>query len=182
MSEIASRHLVWQSPEVVYSDGLFRSVGSEIVTVLKAAAAKSERRRCRLCFHGSPEARQQEMLIVMHRDSYVQPHRHIGKVETLMVAEGAAETLLFDELGHLAEVIPMTAPGGVGHFFYRMPERAFHTLRFQSEWFVFVETTIGPFSAASSERAPWAPPESDPLAGHAYLASLVPRQSPVASA
>jgi cupin fold WbuC family metalloprotein len=166
------RPLKWVAPEVAYSDGSFLSVGPEIVSVLKQAAARSPRKRCRLCFHAGPESAQQEMLIVMHRDSYVRPHRHFGKVETLMVVDGEADALIFDEAGHVTDNIPMTAPGAGGHFFYRMPTETFHTLRFKSEWFVFIETTIGPFTTASSEGAVWAPPETDPQVGNAFLAAL----------
>jgi cupin fold WbuC family metalloprotein len=112
------------------------------------------------------------MLIVMHRDSYVRPHRHSGKVETLMVVEGEADTLLFDASGRVTAQIPMSSPSQGGHFFYRMPPETFHTLRFSSEWFVFVETTIGPFRMELSEGAGWAPPESDPAAGHDFLRRL----------
>jgi cupin fold WbuC family metalloprotein len=166
------QQLRWIAPEVAYSDGRFLAAGSAIVSVLREAATRSPRRRCRLCFHAGPESAQQEMLIVMHRDSYVRPHRHFGKVETLMVVEGEADALIFDESGRLDEQITMSSPGAQGDFFYRMPERIFHTLRFRSEWFVFVETTIGPFRPSNSEGAPWAPPESEPEAGRAYLSGL----------
>lgn len=165
-----NHRLSWVTPEVAYSDGSFLSVGSGIVDILKSAAAVSLRRRCRLCFHADADSGQQEMLIVMHRDSYVRPHRHFGKVETLMVAEGEADALLFCEAGNTVREIAMTAPGGGGDFFYRMPEKIYHTLRFKSEWFVFVETTIGPFDPLQSEGASWAPPEDQASAGHAFLA------------
>ena len=164
--------LFWVAPEVAYSDGSFLSVGPQTIVLLKDAAAQSPRRRCRLCFHADPQAAQQEMLIVMQRESYVRPHRHNGKVETLLVVEGAADALLFDANGALAARIGMSAPGDGGHFFYRMPPGLFHTLVFRSDWLVFVETTIGPFDPAMSESAPWAPAESDPQAGRAFLAGL----------
>lgn len=89
-----------------------------------------------------------------------------------MVIEGAAKALVFDEGGSVETVIDMSPPNSGGQFFYRMPEGIFHTLIFQSEWFVFLETTIGPFDPAQSEGAPWAPDEVDPTAGHAFLGSL----------
>lgn len=159
------------SPEVIYSDGGFLAVGDPIVSLLKDKAKASQRRRCRLCFHASAEADQQEMLIVMHRSSYVRPHRHLSKVETLTIIEGSCDALLFDDTGRVTQVIHMAAPGN-GCFFYRMPEGIFHTLIFRSEWLVFLETTIGPFDAAMSEQATWAPPESTPEAGHDYLSTL----------
>jgi cupin fold WbuC family metalloprotein len=165
------------SPEVFYSDGQFRAVGAETCDVLKAQAALSPRRRCRLCFHAEPSDRQQEMLIAMHRTSYVRPHRHRSRLETLAIFEGRCETLLFDERGTLTDRVPMSTPQAGGAFFYRMPAGLFHTLSFSSDWLIFLETTTGPFDPADTEVAAWAPPETEPDAGHAFLSRLLqPRQ------
>jgi cupin fold WbuC family metalloprotein len=169
-----SNRLTFVSPEVVYSDGGFLAADDRIVTLLKEKALQSPRQRCRLCFHESADAAQQEMLIVMNRASYVRPHRHFGKVETLTVVEGTCDALLFDEMGKVIETIAMSPTATSGCFFYRMPCGVFHTLVFRSEWLVFLETTIGPFDRAMTEVADWAPPETDPAAGHAYLSKLVP--------
>jgi cupin fold WbuC family metalloprotein len=161
------------SPEVYYSDGSFLASDGRIIDLLKDGATRSPRRRCRLCFHAGPEAPQQEMLIVMHKGSYVRPHRHFGKVETLTVVEGQCDALLFDEGGNVSETIPMAPPPQP--FFYRMPERLFHTLIFRSEWLVFLETTIGPFDPGRTEQATWAPAETDPEAGNAWLSTVTAR-------
>lgn len=161
------------SPEVFQSDGRFLAAGPDMLDLLKEKALISPRKRCRLCFHAGPDAAQQEMLIVMNRASYVRPHRHFGKTETLGMIEGECDTLLFDENGNVTDVIPMTVPGQGGAFFYRMPEGIFHTLNFRSEWVCFVETTIGPFDPARTEPASWAPPETSPAEGHALIASYL---------
>jgi cupin fold WbuC family metalloprotein len=160
------------SPEIVYSDGGFLAADSTIITMLKDKAGKSTRRRCRLCFHAGEDAPQQEMLIVMHRSSYVRPHRHIGKMETLTIIEGKCDALLFDETGVVMQAVAMSPAAEGGSFFYRMPDKIFHTLIFRSEWIVFLETTIGPFSRAMTETPEWAPPETDATAGLAYLSGL----------
>ena len=160
------------SPEIVYSDGGFLGADASIIAMLKDRAEVAPRRRCRLCFHADADAAQQEMLIVMHRSSYVQPHRHRGKVETLTVVEGRCDALLFDETGKVTDVVAMSPAAEGGSFFYRMPPGLFHSLIFRSEWLVYLETTIGPFDRAKSEAADWAPPETDADAGHAYLSSL----------
>lgn len=174
--ELVDRRLKIISPEIVYSDGGFLAAGASIVAMLKEMARTSPRRRCRLCFHRGPGSPQQEMLIVMHRDSYVRPHRHSDKVETFTVIEGHCEALLFDEAGRVTETIPMAPFPQGGRFFYRMPPDLFHTLIFRSEWLVYLETTVGPFDPASTEAAAWAPPETEPEAGQAYLLQLSPSQ------
>lgn len=160
------------SPEVLYSDGGFLAVDHDTLQLLKDKARLSSRRRCRLCFHASSDDLQQEMLIVMHQSSYVRPHRHLQRAETLTIVEGQCETVLFDLAGRVVDRFGMSPAAEGGFFFYKMPPGIFHTLIFQSEWLVFLETTIGPFDAASSESATWAPPESDSAAGHAFLAGL----------
>jgi len=167
------RSFVAVAPEVFYSDGAFLAVSCRDVDFLKSAALASPRRRARLCFHSSPVDAQHEMLIVMHRDSYVRPHRHFSKVETLGIVEGTCEALLFDADGHLVEKLSMTPPPQGGAFFYRMPPGQFHSLLFSSEWVVFIETTVGPFTLEVSESAPWAPPESEPKEGAAFLAAAI---------
>lgn len=167
------------APEVVYADGELSSVvhaGPDIVDILRERAMASPRKRCRLCTHPNPDAAQQEMLIVMSADSYVRPHRHFGKSETFTVLEGEVDALVFAEDGALSEVIAMGPYESGRQFFYRMPERVFHTMVFRTPWLVYLETTIGPFSPDSSEGAPWSPPESDPDAGQAWLAALDRRE------
>jgi cupin fold WbuC family metalloprotein len=113
------------------------------------------------------------MLIVMNRASYVRPHRHKGKLETLTIVEGKCDAILFDAAGKVTEVVAMSPATEGGSFFYRMPGGLFHTLLFRSEWLVFLETTIGPFDRSTTEVAEWAPPETDAVAGHAYLSGLM---------
>jgi cupin fold WbuC family metalloprotein len=176
MSERLPPGFRFRTPEVIYTDRSLVLARSEEVELLKREAATTPRRRCRLCAHPGPDAAQQDMLIVMHGDSYVRPHRHFGKSETLTVLEGEAEALIFDEAGEITQVLRMTPYGHGGVFFYRMPERVFHGLVFRTEWLVYLETTAGPFDPARSEGAPWAPAEGAPEAA-AYAAALARRTS-----
>jgi cupin fold WbuC family metalloprotein len=165
------------APEVLYTEG--QSVvhaGQDLVEVLRDRAMQSPRKRCRLCAHPDVNAKQQEMLIVMHKSSYVQPHRHFGKTETFTVFEGEVDALIFDETGALAQSIPMGPFGSGRNFFYRMPEKVFHSMIFRTDWLVYLETTSGPFDKATSEGAAWAPSEEDPSAGHAWLAERDPQR------
>lgn len=163
------------TPEVIYTDREFVVAGAAEVALLKRQAALTPRRRCRLCAHPSPASAQHEMLIAMLGDSYVRPHRHRGRSESLTVLEGAADAVLFDPDGAIREVIRMAPHAERGRFFYRMPEGLYHGLVFRSPWFVYLETTAGPFDPACSEPAAWAPPETEVEAGRAYAAALAAR-------
>ena len=140
---------------------------------LRSVAGRTQRKRSRICFHPDPSAPAHEMLIAMHRSSYVQPHRHVTRPETLTALEGKATALLFDEVGAVTNRLAMGPYESNCTFFYRMPAGVFHTIHFETEWFIYLETTLGPFNPAESEVAPWAPEEANSDAGHVYLASLL---------
>jgi len=159
------------------------SAGPAVIGYLKEVAAAVPSRRARLCAHPDPEAEQQDMLIVSHRETYVAPHRHLAKSETMLVLDGLADAYLFEPDGALASVIPMGPLASGRTFFYRMPAGRFHGLRIESEFLTFVESTRGPFRKSDSENAPWAPPREDAAAGIRFLAEAarkaVGRSSPI---
>jgi len=49
-------------------------------------------------------------------------------------------------------------------FQQHMPPDTFHSLLIESEWFVFQETTTGPFNANDSSTAIWSPDANDSAA------------------
>lgn len=164
-------------PGIFYVEQPFVLVDQRVVGALKAQAARLPVRRARLCAHPSPSSAQHDMLIVVHRDSYIAPHRHIGKSETFLILEGAAQIILFDEAGGVAEIVRMGAPGSGDPFFYRMPEGLYHALSLTTELLVYVESTSGPFDPAKTEYAQWAPSSDVDGRGHAYLAGLLERKA-----
>jgi cupin fold WbuC family metalloprotein len=113
------------------------------------------------------------MLIVSLCDTYVAPHRHFVKSESMLVIEGLAEAIIFDEAGDVTKRVPMGPASSARTFFYRMPERIFHSLSIETEMLVFVESTKGPFRPEDSENASWAPIHTDVPAGRRYIQSLV---------
>jgi cupin fold WbuC family metalloprotein len=161
VEEAARLGLRRESAEVYYATDPVARADDAIVDFLKREASRAARLRCRLCLHHSPEARQQEMLIVMHRDSFVAPHKHVGKDETLLVLEGTAAAPVFDDDGNVAEAIELGQQGSGRCFFYHMPEGVYHGLSIESEWLVYVETTLGPFRRAATVFPAWAPAEAD---------------------
>ena len=158
---------------VYYSPYPLPVVDATIIEFLKHVARTCSLRRARFCAHLSPEAEQHDMLIVVHRDSYVTPHRHLTKSETFVVLEGSADMILFDEGGAVEKVVRMGMPTSRLPFFYRMPPKQFHSLAIQSELLVFLENTKGPFSLDDREHASWAPAFNDTARGKAFIASAV---------
>lgn len=157
-------NLEFTSREVAYSREGILAVTAEQVALLRRLAAESPLGRARLCAHHSPGDPVHEMLIVVEKRSYLRPHRHVGKSESFHMVQGAMDVVVFTESGEVSRVIPLSAYGGEGAFYYRLSESLFHTLVLRSEWVLFQETTNGPFDPAASLRAPWAPPEDAPAA------------------
>jgi len=143
-----------ESDEVLYSEGEICAIGPDDIAELKRLASQTPRRRCRICFHGAPDAKLHEMLIVHENGAWVRPHKHVEKDESLHVVEGAARLVSFSEDGKIDKVVNV---GDDGALYCRIPEGVYHTLLIDSDWFVFHETTLGPFERSRTVFAPWAP-------------------------
>ena len=161
------------APGIYYANGPLVAADGAVVSLLKQAARENPVRRARLCAHSSPDATQHDMLIVSHRETYVAPHRHRGRTETMVVVEGEADAVVFDENGAVTERLRLGAAGSGRTFFYRMPPQRFHSLRVRSELLVFLESTVGPFQPDSTEFADWAPQPHEAEAGRRYLDRLL---------
>ena len=55
----------------------------------------------RLCAHPAVDDRLHEMVIAMARETYVRPHKHVNKSESVHVIEGLADAVLFDDAGNV---------------------------------------------------------------------------------
>ena len=147
------------SPEVYYSEDRFASFNGKDILELKGLAAKTPRRRCRICFHDTPEATLHEMLIVHEKNAWVPPHKHLEKDESIHVIEGSAVLVGFSEDGRKTNVVRI---GDGGSIYCRIPSDIYHTLLINSDWLVFHESTTGPFDRSRTKVAPWAPSGGDP--------------------
>jgi cupin fold WbuC family metalloprotein len=113
------------------------------------------------------------MLIVLPRNAYVRPHKHIGKIESFTILEGEADVLLFEEDGTVRQRIYMGCLSSGKTFYYRLSRPVFHTLVVRSEFLVFHEVTEGPFRTEKTVFADWSPDERDVSSSSAYLAGLL---------
>jgi cupin fold WbuC family metalloprotein len=150
------------NPEVIVTEcGVVKVRGGDI-SEMKAKAAYNERKRIRLCAHESIEDPLHEMLIIHARDTYVPPHKHVNKSESIYIIEGEVDLVLLTPEGEIDELVPM-GDYLSGHYMYcRLPESTFHTLRIRSDVLVFHETTNGPFRREGTVFASWSPDETSP--------------------
>lgn len=164
-----------QSDEVLYAEGAVVEVSRTDVGFLVEESRRLERSRIRLCAHSDAGDSLHEMLIVHSRTTYVPPHKHLNKSESFHVIEGTADVVLFEDDGKIRQVVRMGAYGTDRIFYYRLKEPLYHTLLIHSEWFVFHESTNGPFRPEDTRMAPWAPQADDEAAQAGFISSLKSR-------
>ena len=159
--------------EVLYAQDRIVKVGRAEIEMLKERVLQNERHRIRLCAHDSPDSSGvHEMFVALTRESYVKPHKHVGKSESFHIIEGSADLAVFDDSGNVTEVIRLGDYLSGHRMYYRMSQPYFHTPLVTSEVLVFHEITDGPFSRSDTEFASWAPDDADGAAGREYVAQL----------
>lgn len=153
------------SKEVFYTDESLANVGRGEIEFLKARVGHTGHKRIRLCVHKDVEDDLHEMFVVLSKETYIRPAKHIGKAESLHVIEGRADAVFFDEGGRITQVIPLEDYSCGQRFYYRIDQPVYHTLLVRSNHFIFHETTRGPFRRSDTVLAPWAPEEGDAAVG-----------------
>jgi len=122
---------------------------------LKRQADSVSSRRARWCAHADGADRLQEMLVAVRKDSQLPIHRHLTKPESLIVIEGLASLQTFDDDGKIREVFSLGPPESGRSFHLRIPAGTYHSLKVESEYFIFHEVTLGPWRREDTQEAPW---------------------------
>lgn len=146
--------------EVFHSNKNFLFLEKKDIENLQNYAAENIRQRARICSHKNSEELVQEMFIIHPKGAYVRPHKHINKIESMLILEGEVDFILFDELGNLEKKISMGSYTSGKPFYESMRTEKFHSLSIKSEWLFFLEITKGPFRKDDTIFAPWSPEES----------------------
>lgn len=151
-------------------------VGAAWYEKLKRHAFEADKKRARLCLHSSPEDTLHEMVIVFHRDTLVEPHRHRAKSESFHLIFGELDIILFDEFGCPTRLVSMGDLASGKTNMYRLSAPIWHSVVVRSEYAAIHEVTNGPFRVEEAEFAPWAPAEPAALRG--FLANSLERVAP----
>jgi cupin fold WbuC family metalloprotein len=147
--------------EVIYSYDDITIINNEKIDKLKAISKNNTRKRVRLCAHPDVTDSLHQMIIVHEKDTYVRPHKHIGKSESIHIIEGKVDVVVFDELGQILKVIQMGDYESNKPFIHRMQIPTYHTLIIRSEYLIFHEITNGPFDRINTQFASWSPKETE---------------------
>lgn len=145
--------------EVYLSKQEITQLSAEHIAFIRAAAVRSKRGRARICCHNNNDEKIHEMIIGILGDSYIRPHKHIGKIESFHLVDGQADVVIFNDSGDILEVVEL---GFNKNFYYRLNIPSYHTVLVKSDILVIHEITNGPFNADESEYASFSPSEDDP--------------------
>ena len=158
--------------EVFFSiDPVVKVDYSEIET-LKDRSKRNKRKRIRLCAHNSVIDGLHEMFIVHTKETYVKPHKHLNKAESLHVIEGLVDIIIFDDEGAIIDVFQMGDYLSGKKFYQRISDSYYHSMIIRSEFLVFHEVTSGPFRRSDTVFPNWAPEEEDTNATKNFMNQL----------
>ena len=147
--------------EVYYTKNKVPTIGNKEIEMLKNLSKENKRRRCRICVHKDINEKLHEMFIIHEKGTYVRPHKHLNKSESMHIIEGSADVIIFDEKGNIRKIESLDNYRSGEKFFYRLDEPLYHTLNITSDVLIYHETTIGPFDRKDTVFAPWSPEEKD---------------------
>lgn len=125
----------------------FSCLNSAMVDWLIEECQRSEKKRARICFHESDEARVHEMIVAVSKESFIRPHKHIAKTESFLMLRGEMELISFNENAQVGNIINLTSSG---FFYVKVNCDDYHSVKVKSECAVFMETTSGPFCTDST--------------------------------
>jgi len=147
--------------DILYSHDPVITLDKKKLNTLRETADSSSRQQSRLCTHINENDDVHEMVIVHKKNMYVQPHKHIDKMESLHMIEGEMDLVLFDHNGKVTEVITLGDYRSGHTFYFRFNHAVFHTVIIKSEFAIFHEVTKGPFVRSENVYAQWAPSATD---------------------
>ncbi len=145
-----------------------------LISQKAADSRKNARGREIHVFHQNDGESLQRMLNALQPGTYIQPHRHSTKVETLILIQGALGFLTFEDDGTIDSSRLVFLSPQNGNIGIDCRAGYWHTFVAWAPDTVVLEVKSGPYDATDKEVAWWAPAEisSD---GPSYLAALEDR-------
>lgn len=143
----------------------------ESLNNLKISALNSPIHRARINIHRSDDAKVHEMIIAITKECIFQPHRHIEKSESFHMIEGELLIMLFNDAGHLYDLIFLCATHSDINktlsckkgYYYRLDSSQWHSILPLSNYVIFHETTSGPFIQGQHKFLHFCPTEKKAL-------------------
>lgn len=137
--------MLMSSDNIIYNDSEVFVLDEICLNRLKKLALEHPLKRSRICLHESIESAVQEMIIVAHKSTVIEPHKHpVGKPESYHVLEGSLLVKIYADTGICTQFIILDQKSSCK--FYRIKGDVWHQPIPLSEWVVYHEVYNGPFS------------------------------------
>lgn len=143
-------------------------INNSYIKFLKKKVLNTKKRRARICLHKNEKDRLHEMIIILSKETYIRPHKHLNKAESLHVIDGVADVIFFDNKGKVLKKVKLSKT----NFFYRLTSSKYHTFKIKTKNFIFHETTEGPLIRNRTVYAKWSPEENNSKKVKDYMNSL----------
>jgi cupin fold WbuC family metalloprotein len=158
--------------EVFYPAQDIVALDASCLAFLKQQAMANPRRRARFCSHQDIQDKVHEMFIVHTRDTYVRPHKHLKRIESMYLMEGEVDLILFDDTGKVTDIMEMGPSASGKSFYYRIAQPIYHALRIKSGIVCFHEVINGPFDLSDTAFPSWAPDGQDQKLAMDFIGSI----------
>jgi cupin fold WbuC family metalloprotein len=135
-----------------------------------ARAKVAPRRRDRVLLHRSAEESLHEMLIALPRESCDIPHMNFRSGKSFHVVHGSMVVMVFSDDGSSVTPYRADTDSCTAAKMVRLNDPYYHTIISLTDYVVFVETNMGPFTG--NKFAPWAPLDMDSEAGRQFVEGL----------
>ncbi|MBN2781755.1 MAG: WbuC family cupin fold metalloprotein [Campylobacterales bacterium] len=160
------------SEEAYFSTQNIISIDKFDIDALIDEAKKTKRNRVRFCSHTTSDEKIHEMFIVHPKDAYVRPHKHIGKIESMLVLHGEVDYITFNDDGEVESITQMGDFKSGKVFYKSLRDEQYHSMVIKSDWLVFLEITEGPFERSNTVFAQFAPNDDEPQKIDEFLKNI----------
>ncbi len=118
----------------------------------------------RFCCHKNVNNKLHQMFILHKKNYYIRPHKHLNKIETVVILKGKIQFIRFNSKGNISEVINLSSTNSLNtSLFVSVPKNSFHMMMIKSPIAVFLETTLGPFKKKDTIFPSWSPDRSEEI-------------------
>lgn len=173
MTESPPAGVMRVSDEVLIATEEITFLSADHIAYLKRMALQSDKKRARICLHRAPEDPVHEMVIAVHKTSFIEPHSHPHKEESLLIIEGSCDVAVFSNNGHVERLVSLGRGLKETRYFYRIAKNLIHGLLLHSEWIVFHEVAEGPLRSDGNLVPSWVPNFTDAEEGNLWLSEYV---------
>jgi cupin fold WbuC family metalloprotein len=148
------------SPAVIQLTDAAVVVDAELIRETIALARGAPERRARALLHPCVDDSLHEMVIALPNGSCDVPHINYKSGKSFHLIEGEMAVMIFSGDGQSVKAYPLSAAHPSRGRMVRLTVPAWHTIIPLSEYAVFIETIIGPFTG--NEFAPWVDKKNTP--------------------